>query len=257
VDASPLDLFSLTGRVAVVTGANSGIGRSMAAALAAAGAAVVLVGRDRTTLQEARAAIEAAGGRASWVAADLADRRDLLGAAERAVSAFGEPDILLNAAGINLRPPLPYLTDQDWDLTLAVNLTAPFLLGQRFGPTMAQRGYGRIINVGSQQTIRAFGHSGAYGVSKAGVAALTRSQAEAWSAEGVCCNTIVPGFVRTPMTEAVFADPGRAEALAARTMAGRNGEPHDFAGVAVFLASPASAYVTGQTLFVDGGFSST
>jgi NAD(P)-dependent dehydrogenase (short-subunit alcohol dehydrogenase family) len=257
VNQSLQDLFSLAGRVAVVTGGNSGIGRAMAGALAGAGAAVVLVGRDRSTLQEARASIESRGGRATWVAVDLADRVALLEAAERATAPFGEPDILLNAAGVNLRPPLPYLTDQDWDLTLAVNLTAPFLLGQRFGPSMAQRGYGRIINVGSQQTIRAFGHSGAYGVAKAGVAALTRSQAEAWSSDGVCCNTIVPGFVRTPMTEAVFTDPGRAESLAGRTMAGRNGDVDDFRGVAVFLASPASAYMTGQTVFVDGGFSAT
>jgi gluconate 5-dehydrogenase len=138
---------------------------------------------------------------------------------------------------------------------MAVNLDAPFLLGQHLGPAMAARGWGRIINIASQQAIRAFGHSGAYGVSKAGVAALTRAQAEAWSAYGVCCNTIAPGFVSTPLTQAVFADPARVAAMAARTMIGRNGEPADFCGVAVFLASHAAAYVTGQTIFVDGGFS--
>jgi gluconate 5-dehydrogenase len=170
---------------------------------------------------------------------------------------LGEPDILVNAAGINLRPPLGSLTMDDWDATLAVNLTAPFLLGQRFGPSMAGRGFGRIINFGSQQSFRAFGNSGAYGVSKAGVVALTRSQAEAWSGHGVCCNAVIPGFVPTPMTEGVSADAQRVASLAARTMVGRNGTVDDFRGVALFLASAASAYITGQALFVDGGFSST
>jgi gluconate 5-dehydrogenase len=120
---------------------------------------------------------------------------------------------------------------------------------------MAARGHGRILNIGSQQSISAFGDSGAYGVSKAALAALSRSQAEAWSARGVCCNTLVPGFVITPLTRPALAVPGRAESYAARTMLGRNGVPEDFAGAAVFLASAASAAVTGQMIFVDGGFS--
>lgn len=152
---------------------------------------------------------------------------------------------------------MPELTEDDWDTTLAANLTAPFLLGRRLAPGMASRRWGRIVNVASQQTIRAFGNSGAYGVSKAGVAALTRSQAEAWSRDGVCVNAIAPGFVRTPLTEVVFGDPVQAEGMARRTMVGRNGELADFTGIAVFLASDASTYVTGQTIFVDGGFSST
>ena len=125
---------------------------------------------------------------------------------------------------------------------MAINTDAPFLLGQRFGPGMAGRGRGRIINVGSQQTVRAFGNSGAYGVSKAAVVALTRSQAEAWSAAGVCCNAIIPGFVETPLTRKVFSDPARVAALAARTMVGRNGVPNDMVGAAIFLASPAASY---------------
>ena len=224
-----------------MTGGNSGIGRAMAGALGAAGAAVVIIGRDAVTLADTVAALSADGARAACVAADLGDRAAVGRAADEAAAAFGEPDVLVNAAGINLRPPLAALTEQDWDLTIGVNLTAPFLLGQRFGPSMAGRGYGRIINVGSQQSIRAFGNSGAYGVSKAGVVALTRSQAEAWSKDGVCCNAIVPGFVRTPMTEPVFADPARAASLAARTMMGRNGTADDFRGVTIFLASPAAA----------------
>lgn len=165
------------------------------------------------------------------------------------------PDILVNAAGVNHRPPMADLSDADVAETMAVNLTAPFLLGQYAGPLMASRGHGRIINVASQQAVRAFGNSGIYGISKAGVTGLTRSQAEAWSGSGVCCNTLVPGFVATRMTEQVIAEPGRSQALAGRTMVGRNGVPEDFCGAAVFLASDASAYVTGQLIIVDGGFS--
>jgi NAD(P)-dependent dehydrogenase (short-subunit alcohol dehydrogenase family) len=251
------DLFSLHHRSAVVTGASSGIGRAMAEALAEAGASVVLVGRRTSALSEVEGGIAGRGGSCASVSADLADRQELLAAAERCADIFGEPDILVNAAGVNLRLPLGSLTWDDWDATMALNLTAPFLLGQRFGPSMADRGYGRIINIGSQQSFRAFGNSGAYGVSKAGIVALTRSQAEAWSRRGVCCNAVVPGFVHTRMTEPVFSDPARVAALAARTMVGRNGKVEDFRGVAVFLASEASAYVTGQAVFVDGGFSST
>jgi len=241
----------------VVTGASSGIGRSIAEALAEAGASVVLVGRRASALSDVEAGIAARGGRSAWLSAELADRQEVVGLADRCAEIFGEPDILVNAAAINLRPPLGSVTLEDWDATMGVNLTAPFVLGQRFGPAMAGRGHGRIINIGSQQSFRAFGNSGAYGVSKAGIVALTRSQAEAWSRSGVCCNAVVPGFVHTPMTEAVFSDPARVAALEERTMVGRNGQVEDFRGVAVFLASAAAEYITGQAIFVDGGFSST
>ena len=251
------ELFSLADRVAVVTGGSSGIGAAMALALARAGAQVVLVARDASRLESAADSMRAAGGEAGWVSADLASRSALERAAAEAAAVFGPPDILVNCAGVNLRPPLASLSEQDWDLTMAVNLTAPFLLGQRFGPPMAERGWGRIINVTSQQAQRAFGRSGAYGASKGGLAALTRSQSEAWAARGVCCNSVCPGFVATRLNAAVASDPERVAAMAARTMVGRNGQPADFAGVAVFLASRASDYVTGQTLYVDGGFSAT
>jgi gluconate 5-dehydrogenase len=251
------DLFSLDGRVAVVTGGSSGIGAAMAAALARAGGRVVLVARDAGRLESAAAALRAPGGQVAWVSADLAERAGVTRAADEAAGAFGPPDILVNCAGINLRPPLGSLTAEDWDETMAVNLTAPFLLGQRFGPSMADRGWGRIINVTSQQAARAFGNSGGYGASKGGLAALTRSQSEAWAGSGVCCNSVCPGFVPTRLNAAVASDPERLAAMAARTMTGRNGSPADFAGVTVFLASRASDYMTGQTLYVDGGFSVT
>jgi NAD(P)-dependent dehydrogenase (short-subunit alcohol dehydrogenase family) len=251
------ELFSLKGRVAVVTGGSSGIGAAMASAIALAGARVVLVARDPARLTAAAGALREAGCDAAWASADLADRAGVRRAATAAVAPFGEPDILVNCAGVNLRPPLDLMTEDEWNHTLSVNLTAPFLLGQRFGPVMAERGWGRIINVTSQQAQRAFGNSGGYGPSKAALAALTRSQSEAWARSGVTVNSLCPGFVATPMTEKVASDPVRAGALAERTMIGRNGEPSDFAGAAIFLTSPASAFVTGQTLFVDGGFAAT
>ncbi|KAB7834317.1 SDR family NAD(P)-dependent oxidoreductase [Streptomyces mobaraensis] len=249
------ELFSLDGRVAVVTGGSSGIGRAMAVALARAGASVVVVARREAELDDTVREIAAHGGRAARVSADLGTRDGVRAAAEEAVRAFGEPDILVNSAGVNLRPPMGELGEDVWDATLSVNLEAPFLLGQRFGPGMAERGYGRIIHVTSQQAHRAFVQSGAYGVSKGALESLARSQAEAWSPYGVTCNTLVPGFVMTPLNERLSSDPEKVAALAARTLTGRNGIAEDFAGAVVFLASRASAYVTGQSVFVDGGFS--
>jgi NAD(P)-dependent dehydrogenase (short-subunit alcohol dehydrogenase family) len=249
------ELFSLEGRVAIVTGGSSGIGEAMASALALAGAQVVIVARDPTRLSATCRSLREADCLVAWVSADLSDRTEVRRGASAAAAAFGEPDILVNCAGVNLRPPLPSLTEEHWDLMLSVNLTAPFLLGQRFGPGMAARRWGRIINVTSQQALRAFGNSGGYGATKGGLASLTRSQSEAWASSGVCVNSVCPGFVSTPLTTEVAADPVRSAALASRTHVGRNGEVPDFAGVAVFLASAASEYITGQTMYVDGGFS--
>ncbi|OLZ71044.1 dehydrogenase [Streptomyces sp. IMTB 2501] len=249
------DLFSLDGRAAVVTGGSSGIGRAIAKALARAGARVVVVARGKEHLEETVGELTDAGGTAAWVAGDLGTRAGVRAAAEEAAGVFGEPDILVNSAGINLRPPLGELGEDVWDTTMAVNLQAPFLLGQRFGPGMAERGFGRIIHITSQQAHRAFVQSGAYGVSKGALESLARSQAEAWSPYGVTVNTLVPGFVMTPLNQRLSSDPEKVAALAARTMTGRNGLAEDFEGAAVFLASRASAYVTGQSVFVDGGFS--
>ncbi|WP_344646528.1 SDR family NAD(P)-dependent oxidoreductase [Winogradskya consettensis] len=244
------DLFGLAGRTALVTGGSSGIGLAMATALGRAGARVILVARSPGRL--ATAAGEMSGVEVETLSADLAVRADVARVAERS-----DVDILVNSAAVNLRPPLDELTDEDWDVTLAANLTAPFLLGQRLGPAMAARGWGRIINVVSQQAFRAYGNSGAYGAAKAGLVGLTRSQAEAWSGRGVTVNAIAPGVVHTPLTEPVFADPAKVAAHERRAMIGRNGLPEDFAGSAVYLASSAAAAVTGQTLFVDGGYNAT
>jgi gluconate 5-dehydrogenase len=251
------ELFSLSGRVAVVTGGSSGIGLGIALALGRAGAKVVIVARTPANLAESVTRLTTAGCAAVAVSADLADRAEVARAADEAEAAFGPPDILVNCAGVNIRPPLGQLTPEQWDQLMAVNLTAPFLLGQRYGPQMAARGWGRIINITSLQADRAFANSGGYGVTKGGLASLTRSQSEAWAASGVCVNALCPGFVMTPLNARMSSDPAVVAALAARTMVGRNGLADDFAGPAVFLASSASAYVTGQVIRVDGGFSAT
>ncbi|NEA49794.1 SDR family oxidoreductase [Streptomyces sp. SID10815] len=248
-------LFSLDGRVALVTGGSSGIGRAIAGALARAGADVVVVARREDQLIATIEELTSEGCRAGWVSGDLGSRDGVRAAAEAAAAVFGEPDILVNSAGVNLRPPMDELGEDVWDTTMTVNLEAPFLLGQRFGPGMAERGFGRIIHVTSQQAHRAFVRSGAYGVSKGALESLARSQAEAWSPYGVTCNTLVPGFVMTPLNARLSADPEKVAALAERTMVGRNGLAEDFAGAAVWLAGRSSAYVTGQSIHVDGGFS--
>lgn len=251
------EVFGLNGRLALVTGGSSGIGRAMAVALGRAGAKVLLVARREAPMAEVVAELRGHGAVGHAISADLADRAAVARVIDKVLDGYGEPDVLVNAAGVSRRPPMDELTEDDWEVTLAANLTAPFLLGQAFGPRMAARGWGRVINVVSQQAFRAYGNSGAYGVSKAGLVGLTRSQAEAWSRRGVCCNAIAPGVVHTPLTEAVFADEATVARHVARTMIGRNGVPADFGACAIFLASDASVAVTGQTLFVDGGYSAT
>lgn len=255
----PLDtvaqLFSLRGTQALVTGGSSGIGLAIAEALAAAGAAVVLVATRTAALEQAALRIRDGGSTAQWLACDLTDRQALRNMADAVVARIGHPDILVNAAGVNPRKPADELSDDDWDATLALNLTAPFLLAQAFASGMARKGRGRIINIASLQSVRAFADSVPYGASKGGIMQLTRALAEVWSRHGVTCNAIAPGFFPTRLTAPVFADPARAQAAAARTMIGRNGQLQDLHGTAIYLASRASDYVTGQTIFVDGGFS--
>jgi NAD(P)-dependent dehydrogenase (short-subunit alcohol dehydrogenase family) len=247
-------LFDLSGRRALVTGGNSGIGLAMARALGSAGASVVLVARREAELQAAAKTLASDNIPIDWIAADLAAPD----CAVRLASALAERgqaiDILVNAAGVNLRQPFREVTAEAFDLHMALHLRAPFLLTQALAPGMAERGYGRIVNLASLQSWRAFPDSAPYGAGKGGVVQLTRAIAEEWSRHGVTCNAIAPGFFPTPLTEPVFNDPGRAAKNAAQTAVGRNGELDDLTGVTVFLASAASAYITGQTLAVDGGF---
>lgn len=247
-------LFDLSGRVALVTGASSGIGRSLALALAEAGAAVVLTARREAELEIAARELTEGGGNAASIAWDLAERTGLADLARRAARPFGAPQILVNAAGINLRQHADAVTHAGWDRTMALHLAAPFFLAQALVPTMRTSGCGRVINIASLQSVRAFENGVAYGAAKGGVMQLTRAMAEAWSRFGVTCNAIAPGFFRTELTAPHFQEPATIERLAAQTMIGRNGRLEDLHGAAVFLASAASDYITGQTIFVDGGW---
>lgn len=248
-------LFSLDGRVALVTGGNSGIGRAMARGLGLAGARVILVARRSHELHEAVAKLSADGIAASCAACDLADT-EAIGELTRAVTSNGEAvDILVNAAGVNLRQPFAEVTPETFDRHIKLHLSAPFFLTQKLAPGMRERGWGRIINLASLQSTRAFPNSAPYGAAKGGVLQLTRAIAEEWSRYGITCNAIAPGFFPTPLTAPVFDDAEKARRNAAQTAIGRNGELADLYGITVFLASAAASYITGQTIHVDGGFS--
>lgn len=248
----PVGLFDLTGRTALVTGGNSGIGLAMARALALAGASVVLVARRADELKSAADALREEGFDASAAIADLADAAVILALAD--TLADKTIDIIVNAAGVNLRQPFRAVSAEAFDLHMALHLRAPFLLTQAFAPGMAKRNWGRIINIASLQSTRAFADSAPYGAAKGGIVQLTRAIAEEWSRHGITCNAIAPGFFPTPLTAPVFDDATRAGRMAAQTAIGRNGNLDDLHGVTIFFASDASAYITGQTLAVDGGF---
>jgi len=248
-------LFDLKGSVALCTGATSGIGRRMALVLSMAGADVVLVGRNEAALVDAEKQIATeSGGRVETLAADLLDRSVLGDLVAQATDFYGAPDILTNAAGVNLRQPYDEITDETWDLTLGINLSTPFFLARHCVPGMKQKGGGHIINVASLQSYRAFANSIPYGASKGGIAQLTRAMAESWSADGIMTNAIAPGFFPTALTKEVYDNPEMLAHNARMTAIGRNGELEDLDGVTVFLASDASNYVTGQVIPVDGGF---
>ena len=245
------DTSDLTGHVALVTGASSGLGRRAALVLARAGAKVVAVARRAEALAGLRAE---AKGEIAALPFDLADRAGLADLAREATLPFGPPDILVHAAGINTREPAGAVTPEGWDTTLTLNLAVPFFLSQHLVPAMAAKGWGRIVTFASLQSTRAFPGGLAYGASKGGIAQLTRAMAEAWSRDGIMVNAIGPGFFPTELTAAVFDDPDRAARNAAQTCIGRNGAPEDIDGPLMFFCSDACGYVTGQVLMVDGGF---
>ncbi len=249
--ADPAALFDLSGRVACITGASSGLGRRAAIALAEAGAKVVGVARRQDALEGMAAEI---GAPADFVVGDVADRGGIAGLAEAISAPFGAPDIVIHAAGVNTRETADDVTPEGWDQTLALNLSAPFFLSQALVPAMKAKGWGRIVNFASLQTTRAFPGGIAYGATKGGIGQLTRAMAEAWSPHGITANAIGPGFFPTELTAAVFDDPERAARNAAQTCMGRNGRLEDIDGPVLFLCSDASSYVTGQVLMVDGGF---
>ena len=255
-----MDLFNLTGKVALITGASSGIGAQQAKALSNAGAKVILLGRRKERLAAIADSLDANKDigendvMSAIVDADLSDISQLDEIVERSLAPWQRIDILCNTAGVNLREHADKVTPQSWDTTLDLNLKVPFFLAQKLVPAMASRGWGKIINVASLQSQRAFENGIAYGASKGAIVQLTRAMAEAWSAQGICCNAIAPGFFPTELTQAVFQQDQLSQKLADQTAIGRNGQLSDLDGACVFLASHASDYITGQTLYIDGGF---
>lgn len=247
-------LFNLSGRTALVTGGNSGIGEAMATALGLAGAKVILVARRENRLQESVAKMKEKNIDAEMLPADLSSGEDALACGKKALEYFGKIDILVNAAGINLRQKFMDITPETWQQQINLHLTVPFFMVQALASAMAARKWGRIINVASLQSYRAFADSAPYGAGKGGIVQLTRAIAQEWSAKGITCNAVGPGFFPTELTEPVFKNPELANKNAGQTCIGRNGELEDLYGTTIYLASEASGYITGQTLMVDGGF---
>lgn len=243
--------FDVRGLVAVVTGGSSGIGLRFVQAYLEAGAKVVAVSRSAGPLEELKSQYL---GYLAHVSADLSDISVAETLGDKLDTVFGKVDILVNAAGVNPRKSSDSLSLDEWNMTLNLNLTAPYLLAKTLAKSMRERGWGRIINIASLQTERAFPNGIAYGATKGGVGQLTRAMAEEWSRYGVGVNAIGPGFFPTALTQKVFENNVLVDQLAAQTCIGRNGSLDDLVGPLLFLSSPASDYVTGQILYVDGGF---
>jgi 2-deoxy-D-gluconate 3-dehydrogenase len=248
----PIDLFDLTGRVALVTGTSRGLGAAMAKALASAGADVAVHDREQPCATEQ--ALRAIGVRTACLAADLSDR----GSADRliadTISRMGRIDILVNNAGIIRRTPAASHSDEDWDAVLEVNLTTVFRLARTAGCHMLERGSGKIINVASLLAFQGGVLVPGYAAAKGGVAQLTKALANEWAPRGINVNAIAPGYMATDNTVALRQDAERSRQILERIPAGRWGEPDDLAGAAIFLASRASDYVNGHVLVVDGGW---
>ena len=246
--------FDLTGRVALVTGSSRGIGRALAAGLAEAGATVVLNGLDADRLEATRAALAAEhGGRIHAVAFDVADEAAVEEAVARIEAEAGPLEVLVNNAGVQHRQPLLEVSREDWDRVLRVDLTSAFLVGRAVARGMIARGHGKIVNIASVQADLARPTIGPYTAAKGGLRNLTRAMTAEWAASGLQINAIAPGYIHTEMTQNLVDDPDFDRWITGRTPAGRWGRVADLVGPAVWLASAASDYVTGQVVFVDGG----
>jgi NAD(P)-dependent dehydrogenase (short-subunit alcohol dehydrogenase family) len=250
-----LDSFRLDGKIALVTGGSRGLGRTMATALAQAGADVAITARTLASCEEPAAAIaEATGRRCKGFAAEVTSIDDVQRLADDVETAFGGIDVLVNNAGTNIRGQVDQLSEADWDSVIDTNLKGPFLCARAIGPRMVKRGWGRVINMGSTLSVIALPGRAPYASSKAGVMNLSRVLALEWAGTGVTVNTICPGPFATEMNRQLLDDPVKYKALMDLIPLGRWGEVEEIAGAVVFLASPASSFVTGSAVFVDGGW---
>ena len=251
-----VSLFDLSGRVAIVTGGNGGIGLGMAKGLAAAGAAVMIAGRKAEKSKAAVAELVALGAKAGAVEVDVQDSASCNAMVAAAVRQFGRLDILVSNAGINIRKMPQDLTDADWRTVMDTNVTSAFLCARAAYPEMKKAGRGKVINIGSMMSIFGAPWAGPYAASKGGVVQLSRSLGAAWAPDNIQVNAILPGWIDTDLTRGARQQvDGLHQKVVARTPAGRWGDPADLAGVAVFLASAASDFVTGTAIPVDGGYS--
>jgi 2-dehydro-3-deoxy-D-gluconate 5-dehydrogenase len=250
------ELFNLGGKVAIVTGGNGGIGLGMARGLAEAGAGIAIVGRNEAKLAAAVADLKQAGAKTISVTADVTDKAAITATVERVRREFGRIDILVNNAGINIRKSPHALDLEEWDSVIRTNLTSAFLCSQAVYPAMKEAGGGKIINIGSMMSIFGASFAPAYAASKGGIVQFTRSCAVAWAADNIQANAVLPGWIDTDLTRRARQEiDGLHQRVLARTPAARWGAIADFAGIAVFLSSPASDFVTGTAIPVDGGFS--
>ena len=251
-----MTIFSLQNRVAFVTGGNGGIGLGMAKGLAAAGAAVVIAGRNKQKAQSALAELRSVGAPAEFIELDAMEEASCHQAVQRTVERFGRLDILVNNAGTTVRKQPEELTAQEWHLVMDTNLTSAFLCSQAAYPHMVRAGGGKVINIGSVMSVFASSYATPYAASKGGIVQLAKSLAVAWAKDNIQVNAILPGWIDTDLTRKAREQvQGLNERVLARTPAQRWGMPDDFAGIAVFLAAPASNFITGAAIPVDGGYS--
>jgi NAD(P)-dependent dehydrogenase (short-subunit alcohol dehydrogenase family) len=250
-----MSLFDLTGKVALVTGASRGLGRTFALALARAGADVAITSRTLASLGETRRDVEALRRRCHGVVLDVRSHASIAAAVAATHAHFGRLDILVNNAGCNIRKPALDVTWEDWNTILDTNLRGPFFVAQAVARHMVASGGGRIINIGSVTSVAGYVGLGPYGASRGGIRQLTMSLAADWGPHGITVNCLAPGWFKTAQTAVMYENPEWVAYLTDKIPLGRPGHPDDLEGAVVFLASDASAYVTGQTLLVDGGIS--
>lgn len=250
----PDPLFDVAGQVVLVSGGSRGIGRAIAEGFAARGAKVFIAGRDMTTLAQTAREISVGAHPVYPVVCDVCDADAIRTMVAAVLAETGHIDTLVNAAGVNRRKPALFITDEDYDHILDINLRGVFILSREVGRGMVERGSGCQINIASLTSDRPLKNVAPYAISKAGVASMTRAFALEWGGAGVRVNGLAPGFILTDLTEKLWSDPTMQAWGEANTPMRRLGQPSDMVGTAIFLASPAAAFMTGQTLYVDGGF---